>query len=214
MCTDCGQGLGYVLAVSTCILCETVQNCLQCSPIQTSACSICISGYYVDSSSVCQPCPVGCSFCSSANTCTACAVNYTLPENYTEGQCLQCKSPCAACLGTDNYCLSCVNGFTKKGWKCQNNSYCSFNITLANNTEVILQDIDNITIGLLAAINESTANVEVITYNSISSGSTIVSGIATTSDPTTTANLLSASLSSKTLGNYTVISASVEVVGV
>lgn len=84
-CTDCGQGLGYVLVGSLCVQCPTISNCLQCSATNTANCSICMAGYYIDSDYLCQSCSTGCMQCSSGDICTACAIGYTLPENSTQG---------------------------------------------------------------------------------------------------------------------------------
>jgi hypothetical protein len=46
-----------------------------------------------------------------------------LASGKDQGQCLACVSPCATCQGSPNYCLSCVDGYTKKSWKCQSNQY-------------------------------------------------------------------------------------------
>lgn len=58
--------------------------------------------------------------------------------------------------------------------------------------------------------------MEVITYNSITEGSTIIEGTATTSDPTATAAALTSSLSPcpGKIGDYSVVSASISIVGV
>lgn len=59
----------------------------------------------------------------------------------------------------------------------------------------------------------NSTDVEAITFNSIVSGSTVVSGAATTSDPAAATATLSTTLSSGSLGTYTVTSSSVTVVG-
>jgi hypothetical protein len=128
-CTDCGQGLGYILVAAQCLACTPIANCLQCSANNADVCAICAQGYYVGTTG-CSTCPTECITCVSSTACTACALGYTLPESQTQGQCLACESPCATCIGSTTYCSSCVTGFTKKGWKCQNNTYVGFKITL------------------------------------------------------------------------------------
>lgn len=144
-CTDCGQGLGYVLVGSTCVQCSSISNCLQCDPTNTQQCSVCLNGYYINSSFLCAPCSASCNLCISADICTACVVGYTLADGQSQGQCLQCQSPCATCLGVATYCTSCVSGFTKKGWKCQNNTYVQFRFTLGGTPDNVLSSIDSIT---------------------------------------------------------------------
>ena len=143
-CTHCGQGLGYVLVGSNCVQCNSISNCLQCDSNNAQQCAICQNGYFVNSSSLCSACSNNCLQCLSADLCSACAVGYTLPEGQSQGQCLQCQPPCATCLGIPTYCTTCIDGFTKRGWKCQNNTYVKFTFTLNGGPEVILNDIDNI----------------------------------------------------------------------
>ncbi len=113
------------------------------------------------------------------------------------------------------YCLTCASGFTKKGWKCQNNSYTGFKFTLADTPENVLANIDNIVTALLTILNVSTSNVDVITFNSITSGSTIVDGSATTDSTSTSTAALSSSLSpsGSTIAGMSVTTASVTSVG-
>ena len=89
-CTDCGQGLGYVLVGSQCVQCTGISNCLQCNAGNTQQCAKCLNGYYLDSTYLCQACPSSCITCNSADVCTGCVVGYTLAQNQTEGQCLAC----------------------------------------------------------------------------------------------------------------------------
>jgi hypothetical protein len=115
----------------------------------------------------------------SADVCTGCAIGFTLPENQTQGQCLKCSSPCATCLGVTDYCLSCVDGYTKKGWKCQNNKYVGFVFTLSDTPENILNNVDYIVVLLLSITRQNSTNVQAITFDYIRSGSTVVSGAVT-----------------------------------
>ena len=154
-CTDCGQGLGYVRVSGTCIQCGNISNCIQCSTTNTDSCALCMNGYFIDSSYLCSSCSTGCLQCASADVCAACAIGYTLPDSTTQGQCLQCSSPCATCLGSTTYCLTCVAGFTKKGWKCQNNTYAGFAFTLSDTPENVLGNIDYIVGRLLVILNIS-----------------------------------------------------------
>jgi proprotein convertase subtilisin/kexin type 5 len=71
-CTDCGQGLGYVLADFTCTKCPNISNCLQCDASYTTRCSVCKNGYYLDSSYKCSTCMNNCLQCISSDLCSAC----------------------------------------------------------------------------------------------------------------------------------------------
>lgn len=46
-CTDCGQGKSLILVGATCIKCPDMQNCIQCSRINSQLCTICALGYYL-----------------------------------------------------------------------------------------------------------------------------------------------------------------------
>jgi hypothetical protein len=89
-CTDCGQGLGYVLVGSTCIQCTNMTNCIQCDKTNTDQCTKCVNGYYINSTYKCSSCSTNCTLCSSADICSACTIGYTLAQNQTQGQCLIC----------------------------------------------------------------------------------------------------------------------------
>jgi hypothetical protein len=141
-CTDCGQGLGYALVASRCVQCSNISSCLQCDSNNVDNCAVCLNGYYVNSSSLCSSCSANCLQCLSADLCFACAIGYTLADGQSQGQCLKCQSPCETCLGIASYCTSCVTGFTKKGWKCQNNTYVKFKFTLNDVPLNVLNNID------------------------------------------------------------------------
>jgi hypothetical protein len=53
-------------------------------------------------------------------------------------------------------------------------------------------------------LNISSTNVDAITFNTIVSGSTVVSGTATTDDPSAATATLASSLSTGSFGTYTV----------
>lgn len=214
-CTDCGQGLGYILVGANCIQCNSISNCLQCDPINSQQCSLCLNGYYINGSNLCSACNSNCTQCVSSDVCTACISGYTLADGQTQGQCLKCQSPCASCLGIPTYCTSCVSGFTKKGWKCQNNTYVQFNMTLNDDPANIMNNIDVIVQQLLRICGESTSNVDAVTFDRINTGSTLLTGsLTSSSNPATAASALTASLASNSFGNYTVLSASISAQGV
>lgn len=47
-------------------------------PITVCCVASCVSGYYLASLWVCNPCPTGCQTCSSATACICCASGYRL----------------------------------------------------------------------------------------------------------------------------------------
>jgi hypothetical protein len=152
-CTDCGQGLNYVLVAGQCLSCPTIANCVQCSSTNSYLCKICQSGYYLNSSGLCIACSSSCTNCLSGSVCTGCAVGYTLPGSDSRGRCLACKSPCATCASSTTYCTSCLTGFSKVGWKCRNNSYVDFSVTLNTNASFIFADLDTIVSFILKILN-------------------------------------------------------------
>lgn len=179
-CTDCGVGNNYILVGGNCQPCGSIDYCLQCRSTNSDACSICKTGYYVQND-LCSSCPSSCVSCISSSVCTQCVTGYTLPTGFSQGQCLQCTSPCLTCYGSQVYCTSCVSGYTKSGWKCQSNLYVGFTLVLTNtNLTSVLSSVDSIVIALLSKLKVSdTKKVDLITFNSFKAGSVVVSGGAT-----------------------------------
>jgi len=175
-CTDCGQGLGYILVAGQCLGCSQLSNCVQCSQTNSELCAICSTGFFVNSSSLCGVCPSRCSSCVSEIACTSCAIGYTLAEGQSQGQCLACQSPCASCIGSQTYCTSCVGGYTKKGWKCQNNQYVGFTISFSTNGSDVFNQLDTIIRDLLVYLHEDPTNFHAITFETLKDGSFTGSG--------------------------------------
>lgn len=65
---------------------------------------------------------------------------------------MTCISPCLTCAGVPNYCTSCVSGYTKRGWKCQNDNYVGFTLKFpANSVSDIKGIVDSIVTAILTA---------------------------------------------------------------
>ena len=183
-CKYCGQGLNYFLNPMSatggkCLQCPSIPNCLQCNELFTSSCMICADGFFANTAGQCSPCPSNCSQCVNDKTCTACQTGWTLYDVSPEGQCFECKSPCASCIDEPWFCLSCVSGFTKKGWMCLNDSHLTFNFTLSARPLTILSEIDNVTDGLFSLLNYAHNDSSIITIGTVtetSSRETIVDG--------------------------------------
>jgi hypothetical protein len=201
------------LVGSNCVQCSNISNCLQCD--SNNHCAICLIRYYVDNSSLCSFCSDHCLQCLSSDLCSACNIGYTLPDGQTQGQCLQCQSPCATCLGVATYCTSCMSGFTKKGWKCQNNTYVKFTFTLNDVPQNVLTNIDALVQLILRTCGENSTNIDAVTFNIIQSRPTVIDGsvTTTTTSPTVAAASLSSALATNSFGSYTVVSFSVSVQG-
>jgi hypothetical protein len=215
-CTDCGQGLNYVLVAGQCLGCPTIANCVQCSSTNSYLCAICRSGFYLNSSGLCIACPSSCTNCLSGSVCTGCAAGFTLPGDSTRGRCRACRSPCATCASSATYCTSCLTGFSKVGWKCRNNSYVDFSVTLSTNASFIFADLDTIVSFILTILNESLTNIHKVTFHKIKDGSAVVGGsVDSTTLPTSTAAAMLATgfSSGGSVGSFPVVSSSVTVYG-
>ncbi len=214
-CTDCGAGFGYVLASTNCIQCSSIDNCIQCNEGDTESCSLCMNGYYVDADKTCTQCAANCNLCLSGDVCTACASGYTLAS--TQGQCIACASPCLTCQGSSSYCLSCVDGYNKKSWKCQPNKFVNFVYVLNIAPATFLSGVDAFITALLVALGENSTNTDVITIDTATNGSTIVGGTVSPSTnvslTTATALISSATSVNGTIGGFPVTSVSVSVEG-
>jgi hypothetical protein len=192
----------------------SIPNCIQCSQSNQQVCSICQDGYYLDSTGICPSCPSSCVTCVGSNLCTACQIGYTLPTDQSQGSCLQCQSPCASCSGVAKYCTSCITGFTKSGWKCQNNTRIAFTITLGGDVAAVLNNIDAIIAALLPMMGQNATNIEVITIQSIKSGSAVIDASASPPSLAAAAASFTSSLAAtSTLGGLSITSTTVTTTG-
>lgn len=140
-------------------------------------------GYYIDEDGGCSSCPASCISCFSEAVCYACELGYTLADGFTEGQCIECASPCLTCRGSSNYCTTCIDGYRKDGWKCQSIKNIGFNINLnTQDLANVLSTIDIIIEEMLTILNISTSNVDAITFSSIKAGSIDLTGTVTPPD--------------------------------
>ncbi len=156
-CSYCGQGLNFYLfpngSGAVCLPCPSIANCIQCSSSNTFKCSICRDAYYVNEDSGCSNCSVNCTSCISDTVCLGCIAGFTLLDGFSQGQCLQCRIPCATCQGSTTYCTSCIAGFTKQSWMCQNDTRISLTIILNDAAGNILNNIDAVVAGILQLLN-------------------------------------------------------------
>lgn len=125
--------LGYTLVNTTttsqisqvCLLCESSSNCARCSASNSSQCTSCPSGTYLNGT-ICLSCSLGCAVCIGLNSCTECSDGYlpsqsgSVSGNSGSGllTCVACAPPCGNCLGSTITCASCPNGFTLVGEVC------------------------------------------------------------------------------------------------
>lgn len=116
-------------------------------------------------------------------------------EGYTEGTCLACKRPCTTCEGSPTYCTSCAAGYSRKSMRCRNNTYVGFRFTIASSPSEILASIDTIIAGMLSIMSMNSTQLEAITFESITSGSSILNGALTNDASTQSVTALSSTLS-------------------
>jgi hypothetical protein len=99
-----------------------------------------------------------------------------------------------------------VTGYTKNGWKCQDNNYCGFKLVLNANASDVLNNIDTVCSRLAAFTKTTSTDCSAVTFTSIQSGSTVVDGTITGAS----AADVSAGLGSgSSIGGYTITSSSV-----
>lgn len=108
--------LGQILANNgNCLTC-TSANCFRCSPTNTSICTTCSFGYYLNpGNSQCSQCPSGCLTCNTNSFCSSCQIGFilvasTLSQSLSSAQstCIACQAPCAQCFGTPQTCVTCI----------------------------------------------------------------------------------------------------------
>lgn len=113
----CDAMNGYILNVAgtACIACDLlIPNCLLCVLTPTVYCATCNDPFYDVgiNSTVCVLCPIECTSCTDALTCTGCVMGYTVLNGSCI--CLNCStcalisSNCSACDNTT--CFSCSPG--------------------------------------------------------------------------------------------------------
>jgi len=124
----------------------------------------------VSSDFTCSVCGANCKACTSSSLCSICSEGYTLASGVDQGRCLACVSPCATCQGSSNYCLSCVDGYTRTSWKCQNNRNVQFAFTLDTTPAAFLPKIDTFVATLLSILGENRTNTDAVTIDSVAEG--------------------------------------------
>ena len=73
--------------------------------------------------------------------------------------------------GLPNYCLFCVDGYTRTSWKCQNNRNVQFAFTLDTTPAAFLPKIDRFVATLLGTLGENRINTYAVTIESVVEGS-------------------------------------------
>lgn len=219
-CTSCASGFNYMLVInpstntSRCEPCPFIEKCRQCSQVDSYRCSLCLRGYFTNSSGFCQMCNSSCLHCSSASICTECKANYTIMAGYTSSTCIPCASPCLTCKGSPHMCLKCISGFTKKGWSCRNDTGFTFSFTINDLLTNVMGNIGPIMQGCLQALGST--NAQDLIFERIYTGSTIVtgSGQVQTGNVTQAAQAFSNTISAGIPGtSYSASSVSVQYLG-
>jgi hypothetical protein len=98
-----------------------------------------------------------------------------LIEGSRTGKCTPCESPCLACENSASSCLSCVDGFSKEGWKCISDIQVKFDLLIDAEIQVFLQKISEFR-AFLASLLSLTISEDSITLTLLESGSVRVQG--------------------------------------
>jgi hypothetical protein len=163
----------------SCANCTPASNCARCLTANTSQCTSCLAGSFLNSY-LCAPCASSCKTCLSLTQCTQCASGYipyqsgSLSGNLARGilNCVACSSPCASCQGDPASCTSCTSGFSLQGTVCLSQfNYavqCVFGVTLATFQNNYLSFLNS-------AASAAGVSVRNIAVQSITSGSVVVS---------------------------------------
>lgn len=141
-CLDCSSGTYQNLTTLSCELCaEFNRACGSC--INSTYCTECVEGYYLEEITVafttqrsCQPClKEGCIICKSPSVCLRCEVGYYV----TGGVCQTCVVPMKGCLRctSSGTCEQCAHDYYLNGGNtctvcstltgcslCSSGSYC------------------------------------------------------------------------------------------
>lgn len=138
---SCGSGL-TTYNNSICLYCSV--SCMTCLSANSSACTSCYSGAYLDQNSqtcsstcsngfypdsssgigLCLPCVAPCLYCTSATYCLSCLGTSLFLVN---GSCLGCLDPCQTCSTLRTNCTSCnTNSSYPYLYSASCNSNCLF----------------------------------------------------------------------------------------
>jgi hypothetical protein len=98
-----------------------VDDCWDCVADDPNSCAWCDAGFYLSgaansSNATCWPCAEGCSHCTSASDCTACAYGYYSDADPNDGDqtaitCHPCIEGCSHCTSASE-CTTCDRNHT------------------------------------------------------------------------------------------------------
>jgi hypothetical protein len=202
-CTMCPFGYNLLSkgASQTCVTCNSASNCARCQPTNTSVCTSCSYGNYLNGG-VCRACTTGCSNCLDINTCFRCINGYvaSLPATLVTGSsnspllvnevgtnnivyqpitCQKCVSPCAFCISSTTSCLTCVTGYTLLGTQCISNYNFGATVVFNTNPTNFVQNYYNLLANISATVSQQ---INTIAVMSIQYGSATVNFIVSTSN--------------------------------
>ena len=91
------------------------------------------------------------------------------------GMCSFCQPPCLTCHGLATRCIDCVEGYSKKGWKCVSERKVIFKVTLdARISEFLLRTAE--LEGALTQLLASDVADESLTLHAVDAGSVKLEG--------------------------------------
>ncbi len=132
-CTLCSSS--YFLSNGNCVTCPSGYTCNGKDAVCTRTCS---AGQYLTSSCTCTACPTGCTSCTGANECSACASGYHLKNGVCVANCtgVTCASGANPVSGDKNCCCvaetpTIANCATQSGSTC---TKCNSGYYLSGNT--------------------------------------------------------------------------------
>lgn len=110
ICTECYKGYFLDDSTSTCIKCGN-KFCSKCAN-NTTECSECLPGSYLDENQNCQLCDSTCLTCTGPSRfeCSSCKDGYSLINQSYSNYCERCPSNCINCT-SDLICKTCKEGF-------------------------------------------------------------------------------------------------------
>jgi proprotein convertase subtilisin/kexin type 5 len=116
--TQCTLGFVQLTGTLNCTAC--FNSCPVCDPNNLNSCLDCGPFRYASSGS-CLACPSGCQTCSSAVSCSACQLGFTLLGTACQSS---LNYPCAM-TGSNSQCIQCYLGYTLNNSNCVINLSCS-----------------------------------------------------------------------------------------
>ena len=224
-CVVCPMGFILQPNSTNCIACDA--TCQRCMGTNTSICTSCQDGFYLNGSQ-CMACMQGCTSCTSGGLCNTCGAGFvavrTLLGNSLNGQppvtqCTPCLAPCRECQGRPDICFTCMPYYALIGGKCIYMQFYNVSVTVnstltnflnnyANFTQQIANSVDpqgTLGYGIIFPYYLMSNSANSITYMTLISSICVNESLCTQDEGNSIGNLAKQSV----IGNLSVIAASV-----